>query len=68
MEKKISKTTPKEKSPEYDPRYSPLKVPYKGPAYTKPGAPTAKDIVKEEQVELRELRDFISKFNKKNSI
>ena len=68
MEGKIARTTPKEKTPEYDPRYSPLKVPYKGPAYTKKGAPTAKDIVKEEQVELQGLKDFISEFNKKNSI
>jgi len=65
---KLAKTQPPEKKPDFDPRYSPLKVPYKGPAYTKPGAPTAKDIVKEETLEMEQLRNFVSKFNKKNKI
>ena len=50
-----------------DPRYSPLKIKYQGPDYTKKGAPTAKDIVKEEALNLSELKGFIAEFNKKNT-
>ena len=50
-----------------DPRYSGINVKYTGPVYTKPGAPTAKDIVKEEALNLSELKDFIAEFNKKNT-
>ena len=64
---KIKRTAPAEKRPEFDPRYSPLKIKYQGPDYTKKGAPTAKDIVKEEPLGLQELRDFVSEFNTKHS-
>ena len=63
---KIKRTAPAEKRPEFDPRYSPLKVKYMGPDYTKKGAPTAKDIVKEEPLDLKELREFVSEFNTKH--
>ena len=64
---KIKRTAPAEKRPEMDPRYSGINVKYTGPVYTKPGAPTAKDIVKEETLNLSELKDFVAKFNKKNN-
>ena len=67
LQTKIKRTAPAEKRPEFDPGYSPLKVRYKGPEYTKKGAPTAKDIVKEETLSLSGLKDFIAEFNKKNN-
>jgi len=67
LQAKITRTAPAEKYPHFDPRSSPLKVAYKGPDYTKKGAPTAKDIVKEEVLNLSELKDFVAKFNKKNN-
>jgi len=62
---KIEKAVPPEKYPETDPKYSPLQIKYKGPAYTKKGAPVAKDIT--QSLSLEELKDFITLFNKKNS-
>jgi len=67
LKAKIKRTAPAEKRPETDPRYSGINVKYTGPVYTKPGAPTAKDIVKEEVLNLSELEDFVAKFNKKNN-
>jgi len=67
LQTKIKRTAPAEKRPELDPRYSPLKIKYRGPEYTKKGAPTAKDIVKEEPLSLGGLKDFIAEFNKKNN-
>tara|TARA_R110000737_G_scaffold270779_1_gene277938 strand:- start:4 stop:492 length:489 start_codon:yes stop_codon:yes gene_type:complete len=67
LQAKIKRTAPAEKRPELDPRYSPLKIDYRGPEYTKKGAPTAKDIVKEEVLNLSELKGFIAEFNKKNT-
>ena len=63
---KIKRTAPAQKRPELDPRYSPLKVAYKGPDYTKKGAPTAKDIVSESTLDLQDLREFIEEFNTKH--
>ena len=67
LQAKIKRTAPARKAPVMDPRYSPLKIKYQGPDYTKKGAPTAKDIVKEEALNLSELKDFIAEFNKKNT-
>ena len=68
LKAKIKRSAPAEKRPEMDPRYSDIRVKYTGPTYTKPGAPTAKDIVKEEQpLSLGDLKDFIAEFNKKNT-
>lgn len=67
LQTKITRTAPAEKYPHFDPRSSPLKIAYKGPDYTKKGAPTAKDIVKEEALNLTELKGFIAEFNKKNT-
>ena len=67
LQTKITRTAPAEKYPHFDPRSSPLKTTYKGPSYTKKGAPTAKDIVKEEVLNLSELKGFIAEFNKKNT-
>jgi len=62
---KIEKAVPSEKYPETDPKYSPLQVKYKGPAYTKKGAPTTKDITR--SLNLEELKEFMALINKKNS-
>ena len=60
---KIEKAVPPEKYPETDPKYSPLQVKYKGPAYTKKGAPTTKDITR--SLNLEELKEFMALINKK---
>ena len=67
LQAKIKRTAPARKAPEMDPRYSPLKIKYQGPDYTKKGAPTAKDIVKEDSLSLQELREFIDEFNAKHN-
>ena len=67
LQTKIKRTAPASKAPELDPRYSPLRIKYQGPDYTKKGAPTAKDIVKEETLSLQELREFVDEFNIKHS-